>query len=696
MNAFRMIALYMICGHVCGYSCAQTFQGIGGPITATGALSYHTVLVVSPITGIDTMNYGLQQVCLDIDHTWIGDLDIWLIAPDNTAIQLITAVGYDQDGFIGTCLSNIAEVWIAFGNAAYNGTFRPIGNLGRANNGQDPNGIWKLRIEDTDPYADDGSVISWSLTFGPTPATYTPFSQSILPIVVINTSEMHVPDPVKVDGHMRIIDNGPGVLNHLDDEATWYDGTIGIERRGSSSQQQPKRPYSIELRDVFGNDSNATLLGMPAESDWVLDAAYLDKTALRNAMSYELMRRMGHYAPRTRHVELVLDGEHQGLYVLTEKIKRGEDRVDISNLSQSDTTGAELTGGYMIKIDQLDDPPGAYWISEYSPPFASGSQEIRFVFDYPTAPNEEQERYIAGHLNAFEDELASTSFTDPLHGYTQYIDLRSFVDYFLITELSRNVDGYRRSAYLHKEKRTKGGKLFAGPLWDMDLSWGHADFCGATTIEGWAYEFGLNCPLDRRQVPFWWGRLLEDVSFRDSVRCRWDNLRADLLSSENMLTLVDSMNNHITTSLQLNFQRWPTLGHALWPEPYPAPNTSDGELKELTNWIRARAQWMDDHLPTEINGCDMNSVFALRTDSARLFPNPFTDEITIAVLGYAKDTLTIDLFDATGKQVSRHEHVLIATGQQRVLIPSRELVNGFYFVRIRWGGRQRTLRALKV
>jgi hypothetical protein len=277
---------------------------------------------------MDTLSYGLEEVCLSVEHTWIGDLDIWLVAPDSTAVQLITAVGYDTDHFTNTCLRAEAATWVPFGEPPFTGPHTSIGQLGRVNNGQPAAGTWWLRVEDTDPYADSGAVSNWTIRLGAMHRPpMQPFTSSPLPLLEINTPLAHVPDTGKVTGSLRIIHNGPGMLNHLGDEANVHHGAVGIERRGHSSQDQPKRPYSIELRERTGRGpQRIALLGMPAESDWVLDAVYLDKSAVRNAFSYELARRMGHYAPRTRHVDLVLDGEHQGVYVLTEKIKRGTER----------------------------------------------------------------------------------------------------------------------------------------------------------------------------------------------------------------------------------------------------------------------------------------------------------------------------------------------------------------------------------
>lgn len=669
---------------------AQTYADTGGPIPPSGALAWFPLEVASPDASVmDTLTYGLEEVCLTMEHTWIGDLDIWLVAPDSTAVQLITAVGYDTDHFANTCLRANEETWIPFGTPPFTGAYTSIGQLGRVNNGQSAAGTWWLRVEDTDPYADSGAVLNWSIRISNAPAGYQPFSTSVLPLLEINTPLSHVPDTGKVTGFLRIIDNGPGILNHLGDVANIYHGSVGIERRGHSSQDQPKRPYSIELRNAQGEDLNASLLGMPAESDWVLDAVYLDKSAARNAFSYDLARRMGNYAPRTRHVDLVLDGEHQGVYVLTEKVKRGADRVDIAKLSEGDTLMPGVSGGYIVKIDRQDRPEIPAWDSDHPPPHASSDQEIRFLFEYPSSPHDAQADYIEDFIDEFEDALAASNFTDPGIGYKRHIDMRSFIDYFIITELSRNVDGYRRSAFVHKQATADGGKLFAGPLWDMDLSWGHADFCGATEVAGWAYQFGMTCPEDRRQVPFWWARLLEDVAYRDSLRCRWDELRNGTLATKALLAMVDSIASSIATAQDENFLRWPTLGHAIWPEPSPAPDTWAGEVDEVKDWIIARSYWMDEHLPALVNGCTFAGMHTEQVDSLSIWPNPFTDEVNVSYFAEHGEVHTLEVCDALGRVLRTATWTSDFSGQVMRQVDLRALTPAPYVLRVIVGSRSK-------
>jgi len=198
---------------------------------------------------------------------------------------------------------------------------------------------------------------------------------SKLPIIFINTNGQQIPDEERIVVDMGIIYNGVGNINHIDDRFNNYDGKVSIETRGSSSQAYPKKSYSFETQDEDGNNLNVSLIDLPAENDWVLYAPYCDKSLMRNVLTYDLSREFGHYAPRTKFCELVLNNEYIGVYVLIEKIKRDDNRVAISELGATDTVGNNVTGGYIIKRDSFTGG-GAGWTSAYS-------DSVTYQYHYP-------------------------------------------------------------------------------------------------------------------------------------------------------------------------------------------------------------------------------------------------------------------------------------------------------------------------
>lgn len=630
-------------------SAAQTFNGTGGAIPDNGNAVEFT-LTVSGVGGeLDTSSFGLEQVCVTVAHTWLADLDIRLIAPDGTMRMLVAGVGGDTDNYTNTCFRANAGVAIANGTPPFTGTYRPQEQVGQVNNGQDGNGVWRLRILDTYAFADAGDLLSWSLSFGNDPAGYFVYTEGDLPLIVIDTEGNSIPDGVKLNCSMGIVDNGPVIMNRPTDPFNGYDGRIGIEIRGNSSNfLSPKKSYSVELRDADGNDLDASLLGMPADADWVLSANHFDKSFMNNVLTYQLARSMGQYAPRTRHVEVIINNEYQGIYVLTERIKRGSGRLDLARLRPEDVAGDELTGGYILSIDR-DAGPEQGFASAFPAEVNNDGQGIYFEYRYPKAEDimPEQASYIEELLFSFETALDGPQFTDPLAGYRAYADAASFVDLLLINELSRNVDGYRLSSYVHKDKDSNGGKLKAGPVWDYDIAWGNADYCNGALISGWAYDFGAVCPDDGNQLPFWWSRFRDDPQFVEDVRCRWEELRTGVLSPSNIDAICDSLALVLENAQVRNFTVWPILGTYVWPNPSPIPTTYAGEVEELKSWAAARWSWLDAALPgtctTGLSEAGSNAAYVV-------FPNPFIDHVWV---NGANAIDHIQLIDAQGRDVLR-------------------------------------------
>ena len=573
---------------------SQTFTGGGGTIPDNNTVVSFNLNVagLSP-AGLNTA-FGLEQVCLTIQHSWDADLEVSLGAPDGTTVILFSGIGGDGDNFTGTCLRQDATTSVVTASAPFSGVYRPQYNLGNLNNGQSGNGQWRLRIRDMNAQ-DQGSLTGWSLTFGQQPAQPFSFTSSDLPILVMNTGGTVIPDDPKIPADLKIIYNGEGQRNHLTDTVYDFHGLIGVELRGSTSQGMPKKPYGFETWDAQHEDLKVSLLGMPKESDWTLIANYSDKSLVRNALTYALANKTGHYAPRTRFCEVVLNGEYRGVYLMTEKIKRDSARVNISKLKPEDIAGADVTGGYLIKVDKTTGSGGAGWYSAVAPPDASGGQRIYFQYAYPKPGDiqPEQAAYIRAFTDSFETALASAGFQDLGTGWRRYMDENSVIDYFLVNEMSRNVDGYRISTFLHKEKITKGNKLKMGPVWDYDIAWQNADYCAGQNVTGWAYDFNTVCGTDGSLVPFWWKRFRQDTLFNKRLYCRYTELRRGFLGTDSIHAQIDAMAARLNESQERNFTQWPIMGTYVWPNPAPIPTNYPGEIARLKNWVKDRLLWMD-------------------------------------------------------------------------------------------------------
>lgn len=431
-------------------------------------------------------------------------------------------------------------------------------------------------------------------TYGVLPAWFTPPIQfsSNLPIVVLNTLGQNIPDDPRIVIQMGIINNGAGNTNFLNDPFNEYDGLINIERRGSSSQSFPKKQYAFETQDSTGSSLDVSLLGMPIENDWILHAPFSDKTLIRNYLVYNWWREMGWYSTRTAFCEVILNGDYQGVYILMEQIKWDNDRVDIEKLDADDNEGDSLTGGYIIKVDKTTGSGQTDWASHVTD-FQGQNKNIFFQYDYPKRDTitPQQEDYIQEFVYEWEQALVDSTCNDPAIGYRKFVDVNSFIDYFLIEELTKNVDGYRLSTYLNKQRNSRGGKLQAGPVWDFNITLGNADYCEGGETEGWALDF----PCDQSYIPFWWHRMNQDSVYWKQVQCRWWELRSDLFSWPSIYTQIDQTVALLGDAIDRNFQRWDILNAYVWPNNFVG-GSHEAEVNYLKSWLQQRIQWLDDNI----------------------------------------------------------------------------------------------------
>ena len=395
----------------------------------------------------------------------------------------------------------------------------------------------------------------------------------------------------------------------------------------------------METQDSLGNDFETSLLGLPIEEDWILYAPYTDKSFMRDALTYKLGNDQGRYAPRFRFVELFLNGDYQGLYYLEEKIKRDKNRVNISKLNPADTIGDQVTGGYIIEVDR-DDGDGTYFISNY---FGTDQvNEVRIVYEDPKGPDmhQLQKDYIQQFFHGFENALYGNQFTDKNMGYRKYVDVSSFVDFFLISELGHNVDAYRLSTFLYKDRNSKDSLLHLGPLWDFNLSYGNVNYCNSQNLEGWAYDDSGACG----NTPLWWPRLLQDTFFQDAVQCRYHSLRENVLSNESILHYIDSMAHTFAPVESRNYDRWPILGIYVWPNNFIG-QTYQEEIDYMKTWVIGRLAWMDENLPGECLAVATNEVHNGRFT---VVPNPASHFIRINSTLPGKISDKVVITDLTG------------------------------------------------
>jgi hypothetical protein len=487
---------------------------------------------------------------------------------------------------------------------------------------------------------------------------------SNLPIIVIDTHGQNISDYQRVVADMGIIYNGIGKRNFLSDTYNAYAGQIAIELRGSSSMNYPKKQYRFETIDSTGENRNVALLGFPAENDWILNGPYDDRTMIRNVLVYGISNDIGRYASRTQYCELVLNDDYQGLYILMEKVKRDHDRVNISRLNPDEISGLNLTGGYIIKLDKFDGENIGYWNS---------AQGVTYQYHYPK-PDEivaEQKQYIQDFMNDFETLISGNKWNDPQDGYVTMIDVPSFIDFFIISEFSRNIDAYRLSTYLYKDRDDIDPLLHAGPVWDFNLSFGKAWYEQDRDIYvGWEINHNKRLTFDTPKIPFWWEKLAREPNFAHQAAQRWFELRATILNKDSLYQRIDKLTSEIAEARERNSQHWPEMGD------------SDDYLQEinyLKNWINNRIDWIDTNINylSQIDPDDFESVIT-HYQLLWNYPNPFNESTWIGFYLPYSTPVNLELYDLQGYKIKTLLKTSKEPGTYLIDFNAAELPSGIY------------------
>lgn len=436
------------------------------------------------------------------------------------------------------------------------------------------------------------------------------FESSNLPIVVMQTNHESIPDEPKILTKFTLI-NSPTGINQLDetneldygfDEEHMY---VGMEVRGYSSQDFPKQQYGIELwtaneglslaeyeigtteddleaEDAI-DDQAAELLGMGKEEDWILYAPYSDKSLMRNVLAYSIANDISDdWHPQAKYVEMFFTDEednldYRGVYLLTEKIKRDKNRVDINKLKDDEISGEDLTGGYLLEIT------GTNRLKDDEIAFKTGGRSMIIAYPKPEGLQPEQQAYIEDYVSDFTTALYSEHADDEEIGYQQYIDMDSFVEYLLVNELFKNRDAFSFSTYFHKEKNEK---LKAGPVWDFNASSGNDNVESLASPTGWTF------------TNHWIASgLYNSPAFIAEFEARWKALREDLLSDEALIdriqTEFDKLNQGAATR---NFEKWDILGRYITFNGNPDLDSHEAEVAYLRDWMLKRVIWIDANI----------------------------------------------------------------------------------------------------
>jgi CotH kinase protein len=377
----------------------------------------------------------------------------------------------------------------------------------------------------------------------PPPVVQVQTATAKLPVLSVTTpaGTAIVSKVAYVSGELTLTDTAGTVV---------VQGATEIRGRGNSTWEMPKKPYRLKLA------ASTSLLGMPANRHWVLLANYADKTMLRNDVAMALSRMLGMaWTPRSEFVDLRVNGEYLGVYQLTEHVRVAPDRVNIPEMKVADTSATAITGGYLIEVDERRGEDFCFNSTMTRMVFCVGNPESLLLPAWSR-----QRDYIRNYIARTDSAIFGAQFADPAVGYAAYIDVESAVNYYLVQELLKNVDGnFRFSGYLHKKR---DGKLTFGPIWD-----------------GWYARTGQ-----------WYTRLFQDPAFKARVTARWNEMQRDGRLTQ-LQRLVYSRSDYLSLVQVKNFQRWPILGIWVWPNRV-VTGSYDGEAIAMHLWLEQRLNWL--------------------------------------------------------------------------------------------------------
>lgn len=400
-----------------------------------------------------------------------------------------------------------------------------------------------------------------------------------LPVIYMNTMGQQILKENAIWGNIALLDGNGEEQSVFSVPNSIYRATI--KYRGASSYSKfDKKQYRIKFyKNKKDSAKKVSLAGMGANSEWILNGPYLDKTLIRNKLVYDLARELNGWAPDTRFVELFVDGEYQGVYLAVEPVTNGEGRLRLSEFGL-------LSGetAYVVNRDRID--TGNEEIETWGK--TEGHTYNALYIRYPSENKitEKQKEYIKNDISEFEQVLYGKNFSDKRIGYQAYIDMDNWVDYFIINEFAMNYDAGNLSTYVYKEL---GGKLQLA-VWDFNngfdnYQWFRTETDALYTVENSLFE-----------------RLWQDKTFRKCVCERYRQLRKTTLSDEYIYDKIASYQEELGDAVDRNFKVW---GYS-FDETLLAGTTKEGTsrdigsyeeaVKQLTDTIRERLAYLDKEL----------------------------------------------------------------------------------------------------
>lgn len=419
-----------------------------------------------------------------------------------------------------------------------------------------------------------------------------------LPLVEINTDSVEIPGKNildergkiigtetapdgqdEIDGRISIIDHEK-TNNHPGDDPA-VESRIRIHIRGNSSRSFDKSNFSIHLLDENGQNNSQSIMGMDPHHEWVLHGPYLDKTLLRNYMWYNLAGEIMDYAPNVRFCEVLVNGEYQGVYVMTETITSGQEN---SRLRLTVNKKENTFTGYLLRLDRgsTKELKNIGTFSQYS---LRTNMQLNIVYPGSSNLTLEIARTISQDFSDFEKALYSYDYDSDTYGYEQMIDVDSFVDFFLINELTCNYDAGWLSTYIYKDIDGK----YRMCIWDFNSS-----------CDGYQ-EASLPTDGFQMQDCLWYFMLTKDEDFTDRIIDRYRELRKTYFDGEYLDAYMDDVIEYLGPAIDRNYEKWGYSFEKEYDLLKPAsrnPRSYEEAVAQVKAFLHHRLSWMDENIET--------------------------------------------------------------------------------------------------
>lgn len=402
---------------------------------------------------------------------------------------------------------------------------------------------------------------------------------SHLPLVLIDTNGQQIEKDREIWSEVTIINNA-NRNNHIDDKPK-ATAAATIKYRGSSSYAIfDKMQYRIEFKEEYGDEDNKNIsvLGMEPGSDWVINGPFLDRSLVRNRILFEISRKLLPWAPDTRYCEVFVDDDYQGVYLMVEPVTNETGRLNLTDFGLVSGQTA-----YVLKRDRNDTEENV--ISTYGSENGLTKKQLSISFPTPGRLTDSQRQWIQNDINEFERVLYSDKFDDPKYGYSAYIDVNSFIDYYIINEFSLTTDAGYLSTYMFKEI---GGKIRL-TVWDFNNAFNNYMWSVKEYDKFYVAESN------------YFNRLFQDRAFADAVVKRYKELRNGILSNENLFEVIDNNSSYLGSAIDRNFDIWGYTFYEHLLSKDESGNSRDPEsyqeaVEQLKDSIVKRGNFLDDNI----------------------------------------------------------------------------------------------------